>query len=118
LSALPQLPFRHVLHTYPDGVDRPPVSYDCFDMRVSRVVSAIAAENQPDAAWACAVLNASVMASALAGSPPPLPPGLREALDRHCGCSLRKPGSPERPGGCVVCDGDCPHDASNDVEGW
>ncbi len=46
-----------VLIVYPDGTDKPGVSFKCANGFVSRVVSAVAENNIPDAERVCEILN-------------------------------------------------------------
>ena len=45
------------LIVYPDGTDKPGVQFKCKSLLVSRIVSAVAHENIPDARVVCEILN-------------------------------------------------------------
>lgn len=48
-----------VLIVYPDGTDKPGVEFKCANGFVSRVVSAVAQQNIPDAERVCQILNSA-----------------------------------------------------------
>jgi hypothetical protein len=57
-AGLRRLPFEGGLIVYPDGTSAPGVEFWTANGFVQRCVSAIAAENMPDAERVCRLLNA------------------------------------------------------------